>query len=119
MATVLLSAQGKVAGTPSICLTMMIDTGADVTCLPHSIWPRDWPTERGLPLAGVGGQSASRRSALAIAITLLDEPDLPPASSRPYLVSTPMPPVLGRDVLRQWGLLLSIEPEQPFRKRPL
>lgn len=78
----------------------MIDTGADVTIVSGSSWPKDWPT---VPtpgaIAGVGGAAVSRQSTFPVQIV---NPEGQVATVRPYVINVPLN-LWGRDVLSMWG----------------
>lgn len=83
----------------------MLDTGADVTLIARSEWPSDWELEpiSGF-ISGIGGVATSWRSRKNVVIT---GPEGKVATIRPFVVRAPIT-LWGRDVLSQWGAVLSI-----------
>lgn len=83
----------------------MLDTGADVTLIARSEWLPDWDLE---PIAGfvsgIGGMTTSWRSKKNVTIT---GPEGKVATIRPFILRVPIT-LWGRDVLSQWGAVLSI-----------
>ena len=95
------------AGPPSIPLIMMLDTGADVTCVPSWLWPSSWPAKVASSLDGVGGRAEAMISETDITI-VLEDPDRPAQiiRVRPYITAIGEP-LLGRDALLQSGFHLT------------
>lgn len=84
----------------------LMDTGADVSCLPHGMWPDSWPTVQSR-LEGLGGNSLSEHSLLACWVSAQDsDGSVLVANVRPHKAQV-SEPLLGRDVLQQWGVRLS------------
>lgn len=85
-----------------ILLEWLIDTGADVSCVPSWLWP-GWPVECTAGLQGVGGSTRAGRSKTDVYIFFHD-PDTgrtTTATVRPYIVDEGPEPLLGRDALVQ------------------
>lgn len=92
---------------------MMLDTGADVTVVPVSAWPSQWPLRQlNGSLLGIAGVASTWQSVEAIQIT---DQEGNVAITKPYVLNTPLW-LLGRDVLSQRNVVLTV---QPFPERPL
>lgn len=85
----------------------MMDTGADVTLIARSKWPSDWEVEpiSGF-ISGIGGLATSWRAKRNVVIA---GPEGKIATVRPFVVRASIM-LWGRDVLSQWGAVLSINP---------
>lgn len=91
----------------SIKVHAMLDTGADITIINHSVWPRQWQLEPSkAAIAGVGGQSVSYISDKPVQIGF---PEGQLASIRVHVLSLPggLEALVGRDVLSQIGAVLT------------
>lgn len=79
-----------------IRLQGLIDTGADVTVISHSVWPSTWPLDPvGTPVVGVGGLAHTMVSPSPVLIRNMSGQV---AVVRPYVISTPLT-LWGQDVL--------------------
>ena len=91
------------ASPGQVTLKGMVDTGADVTIISASQWPRTWGT---LPvntgLIGIGGVSSSQQSAHVIQVI---GPEEQAANIRPFVVDVPLS-LWGRDVLCSCGVVI-------------
>lgn len=81
----------------------MIDTGSDITIIPASFWPPEWPAIQASSVMGIGESTVTKISKQRI--TVRDE-EGNVAWTTPYIVHTPLC-IIGRDVLSQWGLSIS------------
>lgn len=92
---------------------MMLDSGADVTVVPASCWPSQWPLRQvNENLLGIAGVASTWQSQEPIQVTDMEGNS---AIVHPYVLNTPLW-LLGRDVLSQWNVVLTV---QPFPERPL
>lgn len=86
------------------CLSMLIDTGADVTVVSLEQWPSNWELDNpSLPIMGVGGVQATKVSAKPIQVMLEDGSH---CTIRPYVMPLPIC-LVGRDVLSQLGAIIT------------
>lgn len=87
-------------------ITGMLDTGADVTVISHSLWPKEWrsitPT---VALTGIGGATLCLQSESMINVK---GPEEKKALIHPYVVQKPIT-VWGRDLLSQWGAKVEVD----------
>lgn len=87
----------------SLVLSMLIDTGADVTIVPITKWPRNWPlVPAATSVVGVGGAQCTMISKLLIAFNFEDGTTV---TTRPYVMHLPVA-LIGRDILSQMGAKL-------------
>lgn len=92
----------------SILLTMLLDTGADLTIVDEGAWPQDWPTK---PMdggvEGVGGHSSVRQSIERILFII----DGRKANTFVTVMTLPagVNGLIGRDILDQLGVILTTE----------
>ena len=87
-------------------VSMMIDTGADVTVLPFSVWPTMWELDSaGSTISGIGG---SRLTQVSKNFILFTDQEGHQAWVKPYVLHTSLS-LLGRDVLSQWGMRISTD----------
>lgn len=89
-------------------LSMLLDTGADLTIVDENAWPLEWPTksmDRGVE--GVGGHSSVRRSIDRIVLII----DGRKASAYVTVMNLPngVNGLIGRDVLDHLGVILTTE----------
>lgn len=91
----------------SITLTMLIDTGADVTIVPISSWPSAWPlAPAATSVVGVGGPQRTMISQTLVSFTFMDGTVV---SVKTYVMQLPVTSI-GRDVLSQLGARLVTSP---------
>ena len=99
----------KISGPQGVILpnvSMMIDTGADVTVLPFSVWPTMWELDSaGSTISGIGG---SRLTQVSKNFILFTDQEGHQAWVKPYVLHTSLS-LLGRDVLSQWGMRISTD----------
>ena len=101
--TVAVAYQGQ-----TVTLTVLLDTGADVSIISTHHWPYHWPTfESGATVAGVGGLTLARKSP-PLQWTIAEQVVNCCASI------IPLPPgvaaLVGRDILAQMGMVLTTDP---------
>lgn len=95
-------------GNEQVELSMLLDTGADLTIVDYGRWPQHWPL---LPMPrgveGVGGHSSVQRSRDRIRLTIEGRS----ASSYVTVMSLPqgVNGLLGRDILDQLGVVLTTD----------
>ena len=91
----------------SITLRMILDTGADLTCIPRSRWPWSWPLGQAMPLMGINGIQMVPRSQSVLKATGTDDDGSPiTAHVCPALTASP-DGALGRDALTQMKIRLT------------
>ena len=91
-----------------IQLSLLLDTGADLTIVDEKVWPRTWPTrpmERGVE--GVGGYTPVQRSVDRIMVTIDNRHATVPITIMP--LPTGVNGLIGRDILDQLGVVLTTE----------
>jgi len=91
-----------------IHLSLLLDTGADLTIVEEGVWPKTWPTkpmERGVE--GVGGYTPVQRSVDRILIIIDNRHATVPVTVMP--LPTGVNGLIGRDVLDQLGVVLTTE----------
>jgi len=91
-----------------IQLSLLLDTGADLTIVEERLWPKTWPTkpmERGVE--GVGGYTPVQRSVDRIVITIDNRHATVPVTIMP--LPNGVNGLIGRDVLDQLGVVLTTE----------
>lgn len=89
-------------------ITAMVDTGADVTIISQTRWPKSWPLSLALDaVQGVGGGMNPLRSSVPISITF---PEGQKSTVCPYVMSLPgnLEGLVGRDVMSQLGAILHL-----------
>lgn len=89
-------------------LTMMCDTGADVTIISKRVWPSTWPLRPAVDsVYGVGGGKTPMQSQQPVKIIL---PEGQTATVCPYVMPLPgeLLSLLGRDVMAQMGVFINI-----------
>lgn len=97
----------------SMGLTMLIDTGADVTVISEKSWPSHWPlVSAATNVVGVGGSQRTMVSASFVSFAFSDGAV---ATVKPYVMQIPVS-LLSRDLLSQLGARLVTSPfqEQPW-----
>lgn len=83
----------------------MMDTGSDITIVPLMHWPQTWPlTTVRSAIAGIGGEASTCQSARWC--MFVDQEEERVAKIKPYVMHTNLW-ILGRDVMSQWGMMLS------------
>lgn len=93
--------------------SMMLDTGSDVTIIPLTAWPQQWPTTLlNEQILGVAGTTRTLQSQEFVEITAKEGNK---AVVKPYVLDTPLW-ILGRDTLSQWNVILT---NQHFQGQPL
>lgn len=83
----------------AISVPFLIDTGADVTVIPQTLWPPGWKLEDAPTVGGVGGVSIAKKSVELISITLHDKRRPETEVQIHVYVLLNVPPLLGRDAL--------------------
>lgn len=97
-------------GNENVKLSMLVDTGADVTVISQGNWPAQWPVVLATgALTGVGGSTLTKISKENV---VFEMPDGGKGIVRPFVTAVPMN-LLGRDILGQLGC--TIRTEAPFR----
>ncbi|MCQ4187607.1 hypothetical protein FK515_28975, partial [Klebsiella pneumoniae] len=73
-------------------ITFLVDTGADVTTISTTDWPRDGPLDTGsVTVGGVGGKSVAHHSALRLTLRWEDGGvSRTSGPLRPYVLSIPI-----------------------------
>lgn len=89
----------------NVSITGMIDTGADVTIVSSTDWPKLWElqTKDGL-VSGVGGSVPAHRSK---DITQIEGPEGQVASIQPFVIDSGFT-LWGRDLMSQWGTRMEV-----------
>ncbi|MCQ4187556.1 hypothetical protein FK515_28660 [Klebsiella pneumoniae] len=91
----------------SLALSMLIDTGADVTIIHATKWPCNWPVVPAVTtVVGVGG---ARCTMISKSIVSFNFQDGTVVTTRPYVMHMPIA-LLGRDVLSQMKAQLVTQP---------
>ncbi|KAJ7423515.1 endogenous retrovirus group K member 9 Pol protein-like protein [Willisornis vidua] len=101
------------SGSDIRVLSMMLDTGADVTIVSCDSWPEHWKLVPALDaIQGVGGGSNPQQSAQPVKLKF---PEGQTVTLRPYVMPLPgqLGGLIGRDVMSKLGAVLSVpEPTQ-------
>uniref|UniRef100_A0A8B9MD46 Peptidase A2 domain-containing protein n=1 Tax=Accipiter nisus TaxID=211598 RepID=A0A8B9MD46_9AVES len=85
----------------TIELSGIIDTGADVTVILHSVWPSHWPIFKVFTaITGIGGHAIPLQSVYLVQVI---GPEGKRATINPFILPTPLT-LWGWDCLAQWGL---------------
>ncbi|RMC21800.1 hypothetical protein DUI87_02669 [Hirundo rustica rustica] len=96
-------------GSDRLHVEGVLDSGADVTIVPESMWPSHWELQ---PVAGklqgIGGITMAK---ISKNIVQIEGPDGKLANVRPF-VADYKAPLWGRDTMSQWGVQLVI-PKTP------
>ncbi|KAJ7411920.1 hypothetical protein WISP_100038 [Willisornis vidua] len=104
----------------SVAISMMMDTGADVTIVSRQLWPRSWRLQPAVDaVQGVGGGSNPLQSVQPFQLRF---PEGQTVSTCPYVMALPgqLDGLIGRDVLSQLGVTVSVpEPGKHFYARSL
>ena len=80
--------------------SMLIDTGADVTIIPATEWPYNWPlVPAATNVVGVGGAQCTMISKSPVSFSFEDSATV---TTRPYVMHLPVA-LVGRDILSQMG----------------
>lgn len=91
----------------TITFKMIIDTGTDVTIIPVSKWPKEWPlVNSNSGVFGIGGVQATFISQEVISFCF---PDGATVSTSPYVLNIPIA-LIGRDILCQMKAKLITRP---------
>lgn len=93
-------------GEQELKVTGILDSGTDVTAIPVTLWPPQWPLiNPHAALTGIGGHTLPKQSA---AIVTIIRPEGRTASVQPYILHSPVA-LWERDCMGQWGLSLSTD----------
>jgi len=60
------------SGHRSVPITVLIDSGADVTVISDEDWPKEWPVGTFQVIRGVGGTISTRRSSTEVEIVIVN-----------------------------------------------
>lgn len=60
------------SGRHSVPVTVLIDSGADVTVISDEDWPKEWPMGISQVIRGVGGTISTRRSSAEVEIIIVN-----------------------------------------------
>ncbi|RMC19856.1 hypothetical protein DUI87_03422 [Hirundo rustica rustica] len=99
-------------GGEAINMTGLLDTGVNVTIVPTKYWPSHWALENMAGhVQGIGGMQLAKKSKSVVQIK---GPKGQLASLRPFVLDY-KEPLLGRDLMAQWGVTIDIpDPSQDF-----
>ncbi|RMC13034.1 hypothetical protein DUI87_10564 [Hirundo rustica rustica] len=99
-------------GDEAINITGLLHTDMDVTVIPAKHWPSRWALENVAGhVQGIGGMQLAKQSKSVVQIK---GPKGQMASLRPFVLDY-REPLLGRDLMAQWGVTIDIpDPPQDF-----
>ena len=92
------------SGHRSVPITVLIDSGADVTVISDEDWPKEWPVGTSQVIRGVGGTISTRRSSAEVEIVIVNRDGSleRPALLVPLIAKVPGT-LLGQDFLNSVG----------------
>jgi hypothetical protein len=93
-----------------IAFQCLLDTGADQSVIPQSLWPKHWGTKRGTTVQEVGGPQLAKVSA---EVLQWEDEEGNSGTFQPFIITGLQLSLWGRDIMQQLCMTLTTHKAKP------